>query len=419
MDYEMRDLVRVAVIGTGHVGLVVAACLADMGYHVTGVDRPATVKLLNQGEVGFFEPGLQEKVALHVRKGHLRFTDQLEDAVDSKVILIAIGTIQSEDGAIHITDIERTIVKLGQLCSNDTVIAIKSTLPVGSCRHIADQIPDGGPALVYNPEFFREGSAIQDFFQPNKIVLGSGSRGGIESLMTIYQSFPCSPVCTNWETAEIIKLAQNALNALHISFLNEVALTVEGLNSSLELIAELLREDLPSLQRYLNPGFSYGGACLPGNIAYMGYLARCQGYSAPLMRAVAEVNDLRIDSILRSISRSLGELKGRRIALWGLSYKEDTDDLRGSPSVTLVKMLQDAGALVFAFDPHVERNQVEQLGCIPSRSAVQTLDEADALVVLTRCPEFAEVPAAEITSAIAPKRIFDLVGALPQIRKVM
>src|SRR5258706_10743962 len=124
----MRDLVRVAVIGTGHVGLVVAACLADMGYHVTGVDLPATVELLNQGKVSFFEPGLQEKVASQVRRGHLRFTDQLEDAVDSRVILIAIGTKESEDGAIHINDIERTVVKLGYLCSNDTVIAIKSTL---------------------------------------------------------------------------------------------------------------------------------------------------------------------------------------------------------------------------------------------------------------------------------------------------
>lgn len=415
----MRDLVRVAVLGTGHVGLVVAACLADMGYHVTGVDLPATVELLNQGKVSFFEPGLQEKVASHVRRGHLRFTDQLEDAVDSRVILIAIGTKQSEDGAIHIHDIERTVVKLGHLCSNDTVIAIKSTLPVGACRRLADQIPDGGPAVVYNPEFLREGSAIQDFFQPGKIVLGSGPRGGIESLMTIYRSFPCSPVCTNWETAEIIKLAQNALNALHISFLNEVALTVEGLNASLDLIGEVLREDLLSLQRYLNTGFSYGGACLPSDTAYLGYLARRRGYPAPLIHAIAEVNDLRVDYLLRAISKSLGELKGRRIALWGLSYKEETDDLRNSPSVTLAKMLQEAGAFVSVFDPHVDQSRIKALDCITSMSALQTLGEADALVVLTRCPEFEAVPAAEINSAIDPERIFDPVGALPQIRKVI
>lgn len=411
---------KVAVVGVGRVGLVVAACLADLGNDVTGVDLPPTVEALNRGKTRFFEPYLDEKVSKNVKEGRLRATTQLSDIKDSQIIWISIGTMQTDDGAILINTIEHIVAELGKHCTSKTVIAIKSTMPVGACRRMAESLPVDGPILVSNPEFLRQGSAINDFFNPGKTVIGSGPRGGAEVLDKIYEHISGPTIHTNWETAETIKVVQNTFNALRISFMNELSLTLEGLHVSLDQVSEALRSDEQTLKRYLNAGFSYGGSCLPNNVAYLGYLARSHSYEAPLLHAIAAVNELRIVGLMEKLAERLEGLEGRRIALWGLTYKADTDDLRDSPSVWFANRLLKAGARVQVFDPYLQAVQIEQigLGCTAYETGEQSLTSADALVVLTKCVEFTSVPASTILHAFEDGCIFDIVGGLPQMREV-
>ncbi len=342
---------KVAVVGNGRVGLVVAACLAEMGNDVIGVDLPPTVEALNRGQTRFYEPGLDEKVAKNVKEGRLRATTELSDIKDARIIWISIGTMQTSDGAIQIKTIEHIVSELGRLCSSKSVVAIKSTMPVGACRRMAEGLPADGPILVSNPEFLRQGSAIHDFFHPGKTVIGTGPLGGAEALDEIYEHIPGSTIHTNWETSEAIKVTQNTFNALRISFMNELSLTMEGLPVHLEQVSEALRADEASLKRYLNPGFSYGGSCLPNNVAYLNYLAHSRSYEAPLLQSIATVNENRVTNLLDSLAEKLEGLEGRRIALWGLTYKADTDDLRDSPSVWFVNRLLKAGARVQILRP--------------------------------------------------------------------
>jgi len=285
---------------------------------------------------------------------------------------------------------------------------------------MAAELPDDGPRLVSNPEFLRQGSAIQDFYNPGKTVVGTGPRGGEEALAEIYAPLPGTSIYTNWETAEAIKLTQNTFNALRISFMNELSHTMDGLAVSLEHVSRALREDTPTLQRYLSPGFSYGGSCLPNNVAYLSYLARSRGHSAPLLHAITTVNEQRISHLVEKIAQTLDGLEGRRISIWGLTYKADTDDLRDSPSVWFTNRLLKAGARVQVLDPYLQAVQVEQLGvgCTFCETAQQSLYAADALVALTRCSEFSAVPRSVITAALGSNRIFDMVGALPQLQEV-
>ncbi len=302
----------VAVIGLGHVGLVLAVCLAEFGHSIIGVDFPPVVEMVNKGTAPFFEP------QFHVEKQNLRATTRLEDAADAKVIWITVGTTLLPNGSFDIDNVIRISRQLGNLCSSDAIIAIKSTMPVGACRIIADSLPLNGPHLVYNPEFLKEGSAIYDFFNPGKIVVGANSAYGFERLAAIYNPLDCTSICTTWENAELIKLSQNALNALHISFLNELALATDGLDISLHVVSHALRIDQATLSGYLQPGFSYGGICLPDNVSYLAYLAESGGYAAPLLHAIGTVNEYRIHHLVNRLSKVTGGLAGQRIALWGM-----------------------------------------------------------------------------------------------------
>jgi UDPglucose 6-dehydrogenase len=405
----------VAVIGLGHVGLVLAACLAELGYSVIGVDFPSIVELVNNGTSPFFEPQLADMLSYHVRKQNLRATTRLEDAADARVIWITVGTTLLADGSFDIDNVRRVVSQLGNLCSRDVVLAIKSTMPVGACRIIAGTLPLDGPHLVYNPEFLREGSAIYDFFNPGKIVVGADCAYDFECLDAIYSSLDCTSVHTSWENAELIKLSQNALNALHISFFNELALATDGTDVSLHIVSQALRIDQAALSRYLQPGFSYGGSCLPANVRYLGYLAESGEYAAPLLHAIAAVNEHRIHHLVNWLSDVIGGLVGQHVALWGMAYKANTDDLRNSPSIWFAQQLLTAGAEVWAFDPFVEAHRMVEFGFKVCRTPEESLNYASALVVLTRCSVFASVPAATICNAVPRERIFDIVGALPQL----
>ena len=405
----------VAVVGLGHVGLVLAVCLAEFGYSVIGVDFPAIVELVNKGNAPFFEPQLSKMLSYHIEKQNLRVTTQLEDTAGARIIWITVGTTLLANGSLEVDNVVQVSKQLGNLCSSDAVIAIKSTMPVGACRSIADTLPLNGAHLVYNPEFLREGSAIYDFFNPGKIVVGADSAYGFECLAAIYSSLDCASIYTSWENAELIKLSQNALNALHVSFFNELALATDTLNISLPVVSEALRVDQTALSGYLEPGFSYGGSCLPDSLGYLEHLAESGGYAAPLLHAIEDVNERRIHHLVNRLSRITVGLAGKRIALWGMTYKADTDDLRNSPSIRFALQLLAAGAEVWAFDPIVGRHSMMEPGFKFCYTPEETLDHASALVVLTRSSIFASIPAATIYNSVPRDRVFDIVGALPQL----
>jgi len=405
----------VAVIGLGHVGLVLAVCLAELGYHVIGVDFPSVIELVNTGTPPFFEPQLSDMLSYHIRKQNLQATTRMEDVSNTRLIWITVGTTLLADGSLDIDNVERIVRQLENLCSKDVVIAIKSTMPVGACRFIAGTLSKDGPHLVYNPEFLREGTAIYDFFNPGKIVVGADYAQDFEFLAAIYISLGCTPIHTSWENAELIKLSHNALNALHISFFNELALATDDMDVSLHVVSQALRIDQATLSQYLQPGFSYGGSCLPYTVRYLEHLAESRGYAAPLLHAVAVVNENRIHHLVNKLSKAIGGLAGQSIALWGMAYKAPTDDLRNSPSVRLAQQLLVAGAEVWTFDPFVEVDRLMEFGCKVCHTLEESLNYASALVVLTRCSIFASVPASTIFNAIPRERVFDIVGALPQL----
>lgn len=411
----MEKHTTVAVIGLGHVGLILAVCLAEFGCSVIGVDFPSIVELVNKGSAPFFEPQLSDLLSYHVQNQNLRATTRIEDAADAKVTWITVDTTLLVNGSLDIENVVRISRKLGEICSKDAVIAIKSTMPIGACRIIADNLPLKGPHLVYNPEFLREGSAIYDFLNPGKIVVGADSTDEFEYLNAIYRSLNCTFIYTSWENAELIKLSQNALNALHISFFNELALATDTLNISLHVVSQALRIDQDALSRYLQPGFCYGGSCLPDNMDYLVYLAESRGYGAPLLHAINTVNEHRIHHLVNKLVEITGGLVGQHIALWGMAYKADTDDLRHSPSIQFAQQLLAMGAEVWAFDPFVEQQSMREFGFKVCRTPEESLNYANALVVLTKCSVFASIPAITIYNAVPRYRVFDVVGALPQL----
>lgn len=405
----------VGVVGTGHVGLVVAACLAEMGHQVVGVDLPRVVRQVERGSVPFHEPGLTEMVKASTRSGRLRMATCLDAVAESRVIWIALPTTGSAQGTIRVDKLERTVARLGDIAGPSAVLAIKSTIPVGTCRRLAGYLTDCGPRLVYSPEFLRQGSAIEDFFNPGKIVFGVGPKGGVDVVDSMLTEFSAFRLHTDWETAEGLKLAANAFHALRVSFINELALTFEGLGVSTGAISEALRSDVPDLSRYLQPGFGYGGSCLPNNVAYLARLARSRGHPAPLWRGVMSVNRLRIQQVVSRLRASLGSLAGHAVALWGMTYKAGTDDLRESPSLWLATALRQEGATVKAYDPRASADALRRFGCTPYDSPRASLEGASALVALVRHAEFAAVPVAELLRAVPLGRIIDVVGAVPQL----
>lgn len=412
---------NVAVIGIGHVGLVLSAGLAELGYKVVGVDLPQTIDTLRQGTVAFYEPGLVELVRKHTKSGQLFVTASLEEIGNASIVWVAVGTTQTEEGAIQVDKIERIIDMLGRICAEGTIIAIKSTMPIGTCHRLTQYLPVNKKLrIIYNPEFLRQGSALHDFFHPTKLVLGIGPDEEAEQVIEAFAPLPGKSLVTSWETAEAMKLVQNVFNALHISFMNELILTLEQSwpQISLEEISQMFKEDTVVLRRYMNYGFSYGGSCLPNNVAYLSYIAQQHGHSAPLLQAIQQVNLLRIDDLAQRICERLSGLEGKRITLWGLAFKDATDDLRGSPSVRFGQKLLAKKAIVQVYDLCVSAEAMQELNFIPSPSLEASLYDIDALVVLTRNAAFAEIPVATILNYLDIERIFDAVHALSQLKEV-
>ncbi|MCP5473851.1 MAG: UDP-glucose/GDP-mannose dehydrogenase family protein [Rhodanobacteraceae bacterium] len=416
---------RVAIFGTGYVGLVTGACLAEAGNQVICVDVDAgKIDRLNRGEIPIYEPGLEDLVHRNRQSGLLRFTtDAAAATAHGEIIFIAVGTPPDEDGSADLRYVLSVARDIGTHLSRYAVVVNKSTVPVGTADRvraaIAATLAERGVEVPYdvvsNPEFLKEGDAVKDCMKPDRIVIGSSSAKAIAALKALYAPFNRNHerlVLMDERSAELTKYAANAMLATKISFMNEVANIAERVGADVEAVRLGIGSDPRIGYAFIYPGIGYGGSCFPKDVQALGRTARGVGYEARILNAVEAVNyDQKSKLYAQMESHFGGNLKGRTIAIWGLSFKPNTDDMREAPSRTLMEALWAAGAKVRAFDPEAAHEARRVFGerddLVLVDEAMDALDGADALAIVTEWKAFWSPDFARIAKAMIAPVLFD------------
>jgi UDPglucose 6-dehydrogenase len=423
---------NIAVIGTGYVGLVTGACFADFGLHVTCVDKDKKkILLLTQGKIPFFEPGLEEVVRRTQASGFLRCTTSIDEAIqNSLVIMIAVGTPELANGAADLSYVDEVSVAIARNLTGYKVIVTKSTVPVGTGERIRASIQRerrklqklGGPRahsrtpsfdIVSNPEFLREGSAVEDFLHPDRIIIGADSEQAIAILTDLYSPLHLggSPrfVVTNVRTAELIKYATNAFLAMKITFMNEVANLCDRVGSNVRVIGSALGMDGRISPKFLNPGPGFGGSCFPKDTKALAQIARQAGYDFSVVNAVIKVNAAQPARMVEKIRRAAGGVRGKTIGILGLSFKPNTDDLRGSPAIAIARALKRAGARIRACDPAAGPAAKKELpGAVIVKDVETAARGADALVIVTEWNQFGSLDLPRLARIMKRPLLVDL-----------
>ena len=351
---------RICVVGSGYVGLVTGACLADFGMQVVGVDKDAAkVAALGRGEIPIYEPGLGSLVRKNMDAGRLRFTTDLGPAVEESVaVFIAVGTPPLPDGSADLTFVRQVAEAVGAHLNGYKVIVTKSTVPIGTNRMIEEIVRRSSGksdfAVASNPEFLREGSAIEDFLHPDRVVLGTGDPRAVEILLDVYSPLRVADVpfvITDVASAELIKYASNGFLATKISFITAVAELCEALGADVEVVARGMGLDSRIGPKFLHPGPGFGGSCFPKDTRAVARIAQEQGLRFRILEAVLEVNESTKRRMVEKIRQAFGALAGRTVAVLGLAFKPETDDIRETPAIPIIEGLETAGAHVRAFDP--------------------------------------------------------------------
>jgi len=410
---------RIAMIGTGYVGLVSGACFADFGHRVTCVDKDADkIDGLNAGKMPIWEPGLEALVKSNAERGRLTFTTDLPSAVENaEAVFIAVGTpARRGDGHADLTFVFDAVREVASVIKPGTVVVTKSTVPVGTGDRIEEILREEGVAEVSvasNPEFLREGAAIADFKHPDRIVVGAEDDRAQEALKEIYRPLFLNraPILfTGRRTAELTKYAANAFLAVKISFINEIANLCEAVDADVQDVARGIGLDNRIGPKFLHAGPGYGGSCFPKDTLALLQTADKFGVDQRIVRTTVQVNDDRKAGMVDRVERAIGgDLKGKRIAVLGLAFKPNTDDMRDAPSIPLIEALLERGAEVSAFDP-VAREQAEKVftGIEFAANAEQAAAGADALVIVTEWDEFRALDLKRIAGALRGKVLVDL-----------
>ncbi|MFQ5480837.1 MAG: UDP-glucose dehydrogenase family protein [Thermodesulfobacteriota bacterium] len=411
---------NICVIGTGYVGLVTGTCFADFGVHVTCVDKDSEkIDTLNNGKLPIYEPGLQEIVDKNVRAGRLVFTTDLESAIKkSLVVFIAVGTPPREDGSADMKYINEVAETIAHNLDGYKVIVTKSTVPVGTGRVIEKIIKEKQKHghsfdIVSNPEFLREGSAVEDFMRPNRVVIGAWRQQAIAIMKDLYSPLyilETPVVITNVESAELIKYASNAFLATKISFINEMANISERCGADIGMVAKGMGLDKRIGPKFLHPGPGYGGSCFPKDTLAITNIARKHGYTCKIVEAVVEVNRAQRELVLKKIKSVLGDLAGKTVGVLGITFKPNTDDIRDSPAVYVIERLSEEGAAVRCYDPAGMDNAREVLDPAVEycRDAYDTASHCDALVILTEWNQFRKLDIPRIKNILKSPLIIDM-----------
>jgi len=395
---------NITVIGAGYVGLVTGACIADLGNRVVCVDiNEQKIEGLKQGVMPIYEPGLEELVARNVRAGRLSFTTSYAEGLkEAEFVFIAVGTPEGVDGEADLRYVRMAARSIAEVMDHPMVIVNKSTVPVGTGDWVADIIrehrnDDMDFAVVSNPEFLREGSAISDFMYPDRIVLGSLSQEAAEKVAQLYLPLRTTIMTTDLRTAEMIKYASNAFLATRISFINEIANICEALGADVKEVATGMSYDKRIGRAHLDAGVGYGGSCFPKDVKALAYMAEIKGRHPQLLRAVMEINTDQRRAVVRKLEQALGSLRGKTVGLLGLAFKPNTDDMREAPSTHIARMLQTAGAHVRAYDPVAMKVAARTVpGVELAEDAYALAEGCDALIVVTEWNEFKHLDLARI-----------------------
>ena len=398
---------KITVVGTGYVGLVSGACLSEVGNDVLCLDvNPEKIRILEEGGIPIFEPGLQEMVQRNVAAGRLRFTTDVSRAVHHGTIqFIAVGTPPDEDGSADMQYVLAAARNIGRLMTDYKVVVDKSTVPVGTADRvneaIADELRQRGVdtpyAVVSNPEFLKEGAAVEDFMRPDRIIVGANDEQAVHLMRAIYAPFQRNRerlIVTDVRSAELTKYAANAMLATRISFMNELANLAEVLGADIEMVRQGMGSDPRIGYHFLYPGAGYGGSCFPKDVKALIKTAADQGgLDLKVLTAVEAANDAQKHVLSRKLKTRLGsDLSGRHFAVWGLAFKPNTDDMREAPSLELIHDLLNAGATVTAYDPVAMHEAQRVLGQDDriryAESPNDALIDADALVIVTEWKEF-------------------------------
>jgi len=420
---------KICIIGTGYVGLVTGTCLADFGLQVTCVDQDEIkISLLNSGGVPIYEPNLAPLIEKNISAGRLTFTTDLEKAVkESKVIFIAVGTPPNHDGSANLAQIEEVAKQIALSINNYKVIVIKSTVPIGTAAKIKEIINSFSPSplrgegrvrvkypfdVVSNPEFLREGSAVYDFTHPDKIVIGCENDKAKQIMQEIYRPLYIidTPfVITNPETAELIKYACNAFLATKITFINEIANLCDKVGADVHQIAKAMGLDGRISPKFLHPGPGFGGSCFPKDTEALCSIATSYGYEFKTLQAVISANKRQRELMVEKIKHLLGDLKDKTIGVLGLAFKQNTDDIRKSPSIDIIQLLLKEGAKIRCFDPLAMENSRRILpDLIYCQDEYETAEHCDALVIATEWNQFRNLDLTKIKKLLKTPILLDL-----------
>src|ERR671935_1690344 len=406
-----------SIIGSGYVGLVTGACFADVGHNVVCVDNDAQkIKQLQSGEVPIYEPGLEEIIHRNVSAHRLRFTESIKHGVDNaQIVFIAVPTPPHSDGSVDLSFIEKVAREIAGVLTDYRVIVDKSTVPVKTGEKVAESIKrynrHGAKFdVVSNPEFLREGCAVSDLMHPDRIVIGSQSEQAIDVMKKVYEPFMAPILVTDVNSAELIKHAANSFLALKISYINAVSAICEASGADIEKVADGIGMDRRIGRDFLNAGIGYGGSCFPKDIAAFVNISEQLGVPFNLLREVQRINTAQKERFLKTIRDTLWVLREKKIAVWGLTFKPDTDDVRSSVAIELVEKLLREGARVLAYDPK-GMQKARAIKAIAdaefASSALEAVNDAEALVIATEWNEFANVDLAVVKEKMRTPIVFD------------
>jgi len=414
---------KVAVVGTGYVGLVTGTCLSQTGVSVVCIDiNQQKIENLRKGIIPIFEPGLDDLVVKNTEEGRLTFSTNLSESIQGcEAIFIAVGTPSDEDGSADLKYVIGVASEIGKAITNYTVVITKSTVPVGTSLKVKEaikvELQKRGVAIEFdvasNPEFLKEGAAIDDFMKPDRIVIGTESERAEKVLSKIYKPFIMNGhplIFMNIPSAELTKYAANAMLATRISFMNDIANLCEIVGADVNLIRKGIGTDTRIGSKFLYPGIGYGGSCFPKDVKAIIKTAKDLNYDLQVLKAVEAVNEDQKSVLFNKINKHFkGDLKGKKIALWGLSFKPNTDDMREAPSLVMIKKLLEAGCVVNAFDPVAIEEAHRIIGdkIVYCKHQYDGLSDADALIILTEWQVFRMPDFDKVSKLLKNKLIFD------------
>jgi len=408
---------NISIIGSGYVGLTTGACFSEVGHTVTCVDNnPKKIETLLAGDIPIYEPGLAELVKKNVAAGRLKFTTSTEEGVDNgDIVFIAVPTPPQPDGSVDLSFIEKVAREIAAVVKDYKVIVDKSTVPVKTGEKVAETIrryaKEGVDCdVVSNPEFLREGSAVADLMNPDRIVIGANSDRALALMQKLYEPFVAPVLVTDINSAEMIKHAANSFLALKISYINAVSAICEKSGADVEKVAEGIGMDKRIGSQFLNAGIGYGGSCFPKDLAAFIAISDQIGVPFTLLKEVQNINNSQLDRFIEAIREALWVLQEKKIAVWGMSFKPHTDDVRCSVAMDLIERLVEEGANVIAYDP----KGMEKAKELPitskitlASSPLEAVEGADALLLATDWPEFAAVDLNEVKAKMATPLFFD------------